>query len=769
MTEHNSSDNMQNRINNIFTGSDVPSPASLKEMESLRNRVRELEEQIKLQETETAKIKEEALQSSGSFGLYPSSDSLHRTATSKVNTQAVQKSWLPSFFTAPVFADDLEKTQSAKLLYQIITVVWAIPVILFLIWLFGNRPEAIGPAIIIAMGLLALMWLARSGWVNLANGFMAMMIVLVFGYADYINAGNPQPSTLMIAVTIIMSGLLLGRRAPVITAVLVVLTHIVIVYLQMQGVIKLNSEPAVGFENMVITGGMTLVIGFLFQFVITRLQVSLERTRHNERELQVSNRELRELGVSLEKRVQDRTRDLELASEVGRTVTAKVNDLNQLLSDAVEQIRSRFNLYYTQVYLTDRAGRMITLRAGTGAVGKQLLQRGHQLLISSDSLNGRAALDKRAVIVLDTSKHPAFLPNPLLPKTRSEMTVPLIVGDQVLGVLDMQSDVPNSLNENNLPAFESLAGQLAVAIQNASLFEQANQARAEVIEQAKRLSLDNWDNFLNAVERSEKIGYVFNQNEILPYLNQPNVAEANTLDTPILVAGAEIGKIQIVDDADRQWTVDESNLIQNTAMQLANHIENLRLLAQSEKYRTEAEQVTKRLTREGWREYFATQKDQVNGFAYDQYQVLPLSENGHYAESLQTHPIYVRDEQVGELAIVQNESLNEETNEIINAVTQQLSTHIENLRLLEQTEQKRIEAEALLRELDSQKFALDQHSIVAITDQTGEILYANDKFVEISKYSREELLGQDHRILNSGYHSKEFMRNLWVTIANGKV
>ena len=300
------------------------------------------------------------------------------------------------FFAPPVFEGNKEQTQSAKLLYQIIRLIWVLPILLLTIGILGGRAEVMPPAIVISILLLILMALSQIGWVGLASTFLVAMIILLIGYADFQNAGNIQPSTLMFAIAIIMSGLLLGRRAPLVTAILILVSHTIIVYFQMQGLVKLSSAPAVGFENIIITGILILIIGSLFQFAVARLQIALDQAHENERELQISNRELDESRLSLEQRVAERTQNLELAAEVGRTIS-QVRALDAVLKDACDLILKEFKLYYVQIYLTNPNQTNLVLEAGTGEVGRQLVGRRHSLPLDTSSINGRAAWEKRSV------------------------------------------------------------------------------------------------------------------------------------------------------------------------------------------------------------------------------------------------------------------------------------------------------------------------------------------------------------------------------------
>ncbi len=411
--------------------------------------------------------------------------------------------------------------------------------------------------------------------------------------------------------------------------------------------------------------------------------------------------QIRSLVGSLEQRVLDRTHDLELASEVGRTATEKVTNLSEMLTDAAEMIRSRFDLYYTQIYLVDPSGNRISLRAGTGEAGKELLERGHYLTIDAGSLNGRAVVEKRAQVVPDTQENPNFLPNPLLPNTHSEMSVPLMVGGKVVGVLDMQSEHSGALSQVNLPAFEALAGQLAIAIQNAALFAQVQEARAEAETQMRRFTEEGWQEFLDAIHQGHRIGFAFDESQVIRLKSDELLSKSddtNSFRLPITMTGTQIGEIQLPEQAKHSLTAGELELVQTMGAQLAQHIENLRLLAQAEQYREEAEQAVRRLTHEGWDSFLQTHAELESGYMFDLTEVKPLSEkNGDSADYPVKHAMAVGDEIIGELA-VDIPGQTEETTEVLAAVARQLSGHIENLRLSELNE-KHAQREQTLRQI----------------------------------------------------------------------
>ena len=168
----------------------------------------------------------------------------------------------------------------------------------------------------------------------------------------------------------------------------------------------------------------------------------------------------------------------ETAAEIARDISSSL-DLNELLQKAVNLIRSRFNFYHAGVFLKNTTGDFVVIREATGEAGAQLKRAGHKLGVGSKSVVGFAAGNGEQLIVNDTTRDVTYYPNPLLPDTRSEAAIPLVAGERIVGVLDVQSDIPFSFSAQSLKILQILADQLAIAVVNTELFAETQEHLAQ--------------------------------------------------------------------------------------------------------------------------------------------------------------------------------------------------------------------------------------------------------------------------------------------------
>ena len=183
----------------------------------------------------------------------------------------------------------------------------------------------------------------------------------------------------------------------------------------------------------------------------------------------------------LEARIAERTRALETSTEVSRRLST-ILDQDQLAKTVVDELVSAFGYYYAHIYRyvgDDKT--TLHMQGGTGEAGQVLLSRGHTIQ-TGRGLVGRAAESNAVVLVNDTLNEEGWLPNELLPETRSEIAVPISIGDEVLGVFDVQHSELNAFSEEDAGLLQSIANQVAIAAQNAGVYAEAqNRAVREAL------------------------------------------------------------------------------------------------------------------------------------------------------------------------------------------------------------------------------------------------------------------------------------------------
>ncbi len=188
--------------------------------------------------------------------------------------------------------------------------------------------------------------------------------------------------------------------------------------------------------------------------------------------------QLSEMYRSLQEQVEERTRQIRTAAEVAQGIATSFN-LDELLQNTTQLIVDRFGFYHAGIFLIDSSGTRASLRAAHGPSAGELMKRGHQLEVGSDSIIGWASANLKPRVAADVDQDPVYRKNPLLPDTRAEAGFPIALGEVALGVLDVQSTEPHVFDEEMVIVLQTLANQIAAAIQNTTLSETARMDASE--------------------------------------------------------------------------------------------------------------------------------------------------------------------------------------------------------------------------------------------------------------------------------------------------
>jgi GAF domain-containing protein/HAMP domain-containing protein len=314
--------------------------------------------------------------------------------------------------------------------------------------------------------------------------------------------------------------------------------------------------------------------------------------------------QLRTLIGSLERRVAERTRGLQTAAEVSRATTALL-DPDELLRQVVDLVRERYGLYYVGLFLLNQEARFAVLRAGTGEAGGQMLAQGHRLEAGGDSMIGQCVSRDEARIALDVGEEAVRFANPYLPETRSELALPLRARARVIGAMTVQSTQEAAFDEADIAVMQTMADQVAVAIDNARLFAEAQAALEEAEATHRRYLRQAWAEYLPTARttsyetgapgtpplgdavRAEIQAAVARRGTTVLGGDETDV-DHSALVTPITLRGEIVGALGVHDsDKTRQWSADEIALVQAIAERMALAAENLRLIDETQRRATQ--------------------------------------------------------------------------------------------------------------------------------------------------------------------------------------
>ncbi len=488
---------------------------------------------------------------------------------------------LPDWLAPTV--DDPELARRQRLL-NVVLLGLAVPGFIFglvsaALWAFGVMPNAVG--VIAGLGVqvfyLLSYWLSRRGWVRWAGYIPVTVLFLTMVGTNY-QMGIGHVVLIGYAMVTTTAGILLGTGPALAFTLLSTLSYLVIGRAQMAGQLPAAMPPESTLAGDAAGLAFGLIVLVIFNGFYNR---EVRRALHREREVCAR---LEANRIDLEQEVSERTDDLrrrtvqmETAAEVSRDAAA-IHDVDDLLDETVRLISDRFGFYHAGLFLLDEEGKYAVLKAASSEGGEHMLARGHKLRVGRKGIVGYAADAGEPRIALDVGDDAVFFDNPDLPQTHSEMALPLVVRGRVIGVLDVQSTEPEAFTEEDVSILQTMADQVALAIENARLLGEAQDRLREVSALLGTQSREGWRRMM---QRRPDWGYDYDGVRVKSREETDGEEEEPELTAPLQVHNQIIGDVS-VKLGDRRPTSEEEALAQAVADRAGQALESARLFHETQ-------------------------------------------------------------------------------------------------------------------------------------------------------------------------------------------
>ncbi|MBI5823084.1 MAG: GAF domain-containing protein [Chloroflexi bacterium] len=519
-----------------------------------------------------------------------------------------------SVLQPPVF-EDKEQNRLGGMLHAITLGAWLIPASLLIIPLLF--PEFISRSIPAAAATvfvnLIVTILTHRGYLRPASAIFVFALTAVITYVSISFTGQPRPYILFFAWIITLAGLLLGRSAATVVALYFVLLQTAIMLMVENGLMTPVNAAFSPVGTVFVFGVGFLLVSSTVNLATKSIQELYEQSTKNELGFETSNKELINLANTLERRIADRTTELENAnlriekrarqfqtiSQITRAIISTQN-LQDLLPQITQVISQQFDFYHVGIFLIDPNREYATLSASNSEGGERMLARSHKLRVGQTGIVGYVAKTGKVRIALDTGGDAIYFNNPDLPETRSEMALPLFqASGEIIGVLDIQSTIPNAFYQEDIEVLTTLADQVSVAIANARLYEETQKALIEAELVYRHELKTGWGKF----SRSQKLAGIRRRSMKSSFLADPldvpgakeviqfgNIyrekakgSKISQLTMPVKLRGEVVGVLNLKAGNNREWSADEMDIIAAIIERAALSIENARLLNDSRK------------------------------------------------------------------------------------------------------------------------------------------------------------------------------------------